>query len=227
MAWHHDRRLHVRGVVTEIGDEGLGEALHGELGGAVRGVRDVRAQRGPEAVDAAGVDDVALFARQQQRHEHTGAQVYAAPAHVEGGLPLVASVCNETSATADAGVVEQQVDVLRVVISPHGLGERDQLCFLRHVGHECRDQGAFRRVSYAEREGFGHVLGRHVAHRDMASLGTELARQLSAHARATAGDDCDPALEVFHDAKVVRSPDCATARSDAPGPWPTASRWRP
>ena len=75
----------------EVGDQRLGEALHRELGGAVGGVRHAGAERRPEAVDAAGVDDVAVVGLQQHRQEGAGAVVDAAPADVEGPLPLLAA----------------------------------------------------------------------------------------------------------------------------------------
>ena len=73
----------------------LGEALHRELGRAVGGVREPGPERGPEAVDAAGVDDVALVRRDQHRQERARAVVDAAPADPEGALPLRATVDEE------------------------------------------------------------------------------------------------------------------------------------
>src|SRR4051794_15103531 len=99
-------------VETEVGDQRLREALDGELRRAVGGVGDVRAERRPEAVDAARVDDVAFLAGEQQRQERARAEVDAAPADAEGAIPLRPFIGDEAAATADAGVVEQQVDVL-------------------------------------------------------------------------------------------------------------------
>src|SRR5690606_9880685 len=79
--------------------------------GAVRGVRHLGAQGGPEAVDAADVGDAGLVGGDQGREEGAGAVVDAAPAHVEGALPLVGRVGDEAAAAGDARVVEQQVDV--------------------------------------------------------------------------------------------------------------------
>jgi hypothetical protein len=44
-----------------------------------------------------------------------------------------------------------------------------------------------------------------VAHRDAHTFGHELAHQLAAHARTAAGDDGDPACEVFHFIPFVRA----------------------
>src|ERR1700736_2478065 len=54
-----------------------------------------------EAVDAAGVDNVALLGLQQQRQESTGAVIDAAPADVEGPLPFLAAVDDQAAAAAD------------------------------------------------------------------------------------------------------------------------------
>ena len=112
MAGHHHRAFDVRRVEPEIVDQRLGEALHREFGGAVGGVRHAQSDRGPEAVDAAGVDDVALVGLQQHRQEGADAEINAAPADVEGPFPLLAGVGEQAAAAADAGVVEQQMDLV-------------------------------------------------------------------------------------------------------------------
>ena len=52
--------------------------------------------RGPKAVDAAGVDDVALLGVLQHRQKRAGAVVDAAPADVESALPFVAATATIT-----------------------------------------------------------------------------------------------------------------------------------
>ena len=69
VAGHHHRHLHVGRVHAEVLDQRLGEPLHRELRRAVGRVRDARAERGPEAVHAARVHEVAGVAGHQQRHE--------------------------------------------------------------------------------------------------------------------------------------------------------------
>ena len=79
------------------------------------------------------------------------AEVHATPADVERRLPLGAVVGDEAATTADAGVVEQQVDVVGVVLGDHGVAERVQLCLVGDVGHERRDPGAGGRVGQGQR----------------------------------------------------------------------------
>ena len=63
---------------------------------------------------------MALIGLQQQRHEGADAEIDAAPADVEGALPLLPGVGEQAAATADAGIVEQEMD-------PVGLLLLDQL----------------------------------------------------------------------------------------------------
>src|SRR5258708_33878129 len=70
-------------------------------------MRDAWPDRGPKAVDATGVDDVALLGVLQPRQKRAGAVIDAAPADVERALPFVADIGNHAAAAADTGVVEQ------------------------------------------------------------------------------------------------------------------------
>ena len=88
VAGHDDGHLHVRGVDPEVLEQRLGEALHGELRRAVGGVRDAGTERCPETVHAAGVDEVAVVAGDEQRDEGPCAVVDAAPADRERLVPL-------------------------------------------------------------------------------------------------------------------------------------------
>src|SRR3546814_11132915 len=83
-----------------------------ELGGAVRRVRRVGADGGPEAVDAGDVDQVAAVGGHEQRQEGTAAVVDAAPADAEGPLPRLALVDQDRAPPTDAGAVEHQVHVV-------------------------------------------------------------------------------------------------------------------
>src|SRR5882762_8810598 len=78
-------------------------------------MRDAWPDRGPKAVDATGVDDVALLGVLQHRQKRAGAVIDAAPADVERALPFVAAIGNHAAAAADTGVVEQQVDLVGLV----------------------------------------------------------------------------------------------------------------
>ena len=92
MAGHDDRAFDVRRVDPQIGDQRLGEPLDREFRGRIGGMRDAWPDRGPKAVDAAGVDDVALLGVLQHRQKRAGAVIDAAPADVERALPFVAAV---------------------------------------------------------------------------------------------------------------------------------------
>src|SRR5215831_13932387 len=59
------RALYVRSVDAKVGDQRFGETFHRELGGAVGGVRRIRADRGEEAVHRGGVGDVSLLGLDQ------------------------------------------------------------------------------------------------------------------------------------------------------------------
>jgi hypothetical protein len=96
----------MRRVDAQIGDQRLGEAFDGEFCRAVGGVRDARPDRGPEAVDAARVDDMAFLGLLQHRQKRTRAVVDAAPADVKGALPFLAAVRKHAAAAADPGIVE-------------------------------------------------------------------------------------------------------------------------
>src|SRR3546814_11046608 len=74
-----------------------------ELGGAVRRVRRVGADGGPEAVDAGDVDQVAAVGGHEQRQEGTAAVVDAAPADAEGPLPRLALVDQEDRKSVVSG----------------------------------------------------------------------------------------------------------------------------
>src|SRR5215470_13768228 len=93
--------LNVRRVDLQIGDQRLGEPLDREFRGRIGGMRNAWPDRGPKAVDAAGVDDVALLGLLQHRQKHAGAVIDATPADVERALPFVAAVGNHATAAAD------------------------------------------------------------------------------------------------------------------------------
>src|SRR3954453_5768154 len=110
MTRHHDRAFNVWRVEAQIVDERLRKSLYGELGGAVGGMRRPHADRGPEAVDAGGVDDMSLVRPHEQRQEGPHPEIDAAPADVEGSLPLRARIGEQAAAAANPRIVEQQMD---------------------------------------------------------------------------------------------------------------------
>ena len=84
--------------------------------------------RGPKAVDAAGVDDVALLGVLQHRQKRAGAVIDAAPADVERALPFVAAIGKHAAAAADTGVVEQQVDLVGLLTVGNLVAKPLDLC---------------------------------------------------------------------------------------------------
>src|SRR5262249_15205485 len=92
LAGHDDRTFDVRRVDLQISDQRLGETLYRKFRGRIGGMRDAWPDRGPKAVDATGVDDVALLGVLQHRQKCAGAVIDAAPADVERALPLVAAI---------------------------------------------------------------------------------------------------------------------------------------
>src|SRR5207302_168524 len=133
VARHHDGHFDVWRIDAEILQQRFRESLHRELGAAVGGVGNTGAERGPETVDAAGVDEVALFAGHQQRDEGATAVVDAAPNHAEGAVPLFPLTGEEAAATTDAGVVEEEVDVVCAVLSQNLVAEAADLGFVGDV----------------------------------------------------------------------------------------------
>jgi len=102
---------------------------------------DTRSDRRPEAVRAAGVDDVALVGALQHRQEGAGAVIYATPADVECPFPLVAAVGDHAAAATDAGVVEQQMNLVRAVALCDLVAKSLHLRGVGHVGKVSGDAG--------------------------------------------------------------------------------------
>ncbi|MGY4217385.1 hypothetical protein ACVMFB_003884 [Bradyrhizobium sp. USDA 4522] len=126
-------------------------------------------------------------------------EIDAAPADVEGALPLLARVGEQAAAATDAGVVEQQVDLVGRLLLDQLIAEAFVVILDRDVGNVGRDAQALRQLlDLAEPLGLGHRLGRDVAHRDIAALGNELPCQLAPHARAATGDDGNLSGEILH-----------------------------
>ena len=143
--------------------------FHRKFSGAVGGVRNARPDRGPEAVDAAGVDDVARIGPLKHRQEGTRAVVDAAPADVERPLPLLAGVGDHAAAAPDAGVVEQQMHPVGVVAIRHLISEPLHLRCVGHVGYMRGEAQALRQSRrFTEPVRLRHPRRRDVAHRDVA-----------------------------------------------------------
>ncbi len=71
---------------------------------------------------------------EHHRQEGASAVVDAEPADVEGALPFRALVRDHAAAAADAGVVEQQVDLVGVVVARHLGGEALDVVLVGDVG---------------------------------------------------------------------------------------------
>ena len=100
-------------------------------------VRHRGAQARPEAVDARRIDQVTRVARNQQGHEGPGAVVDAIPADAEDALPLLPVPVDETDGAADAGVVKEQVDALRLALLHDGVPESQHAGLVRDVAPVC------------------------------------------------------------------------------------------
>ena len=188
VAGHDDVSRDVWGVHLQIGDQGFGEALHGELRRRVGGVGTVGSDGCVEAVDARRVDHCALGCGGDEWQEDAAAEVDAAPDDIEGPFPRRPLGLEHGATTGDAGVVEQQMDVVGVEAVDDGVTERLEICFLRHVGHV----GEYPHVGCLlgdHRRGLGHRVGGEVAEGDVAAAGRKLSHELAAHAGAAAGDD--------------------------------------
>jgi hypothetical protein len=112
---------------------------------------------------------------------------------------LLAGIGEQAAAAADAGIVEQQVDLVGGLLLAEFVAETGELILDRDVCDMGGDAKPLRQLfDLAEPPGFRHRLGRDVAHRDIAAFGDELARKLAAHARAAPGDDGDLSGKILH-----------------------------
>ena len=143
--------------------------FHREFRGTVGGVRNARPDRGPEAIDAAGIDNVARIGPLKHGQEGTRAVVDAAPADIERPLPLLAGVGDHTAAAPDAGVVEQQMDPVGIVAIRHLISELLHLRCVGHVGYMRGEAQALRQSRHlTEPVRLCYPGRRDVAHRDIA-----------------------------------------------------------
>src|SRR6516162_9864209 len=179
-------------------------------------MRYARADRGPEAVDAAGIDDVAFLRLLQHRQEGAGAVVDAAPADVERLFPLLAAMREHAAATANTGIVEEKMELIGAVPLGDLVAKSRYLrCVGRVGGVHGYPQSLRQPRCLAQPPGFRHAFFDDIAHRDIAGLSNQLADELSPHSRAAAGNDCDPAREFFHRAPPL--PDHQDLNADTQG----------
>src|SRR2546423_9064863 len=99
-------------VEPEIVDQRFAESFDREFGGAVGSMRYAHSHGSPETVDTAGVDDVTLVGLDQHWKEGADSEIDATPADVERSFPLLPRVGEKAAAAPDAGIIEQQVDLV-------------------------------------------------------------------------------------------------------------------
>src|SRR5215469_10621302 len=105
-------------IERQVADQSFGKALHREFCRRICSI-----DRGPEAIHAAGVDDVGFIGPLQQRQKCPRAIIDAVPADVKRLLPFRTIAIDEASAkSADPGIVEQKMDMIGVEIAGYGLG---------------------------------------------------------------------------------------------------------
>ena len=189
----------MRRVDPQIGDQRLAESLDGIFRGRIGSMRDAWPNRGPKAVDAAGVDDVALLGVLQHRQKSAGAVVDAAPADVERAFPFVAAIGDHAATAADTGVVEQQVDFVGLVTVGNLVPKPLDLRPVANIGDVRRDAQPLRQSRrLAQPLRFRQAGRRNVAHCDIAGFCHQLADQLAAHSAAATGDNRGPPSEFGH-----------------------------
>src|ERR1700758_5192043 len=136
----------------------------------------MRPNRRPKAVDAAGIDDVALLRLLQHRQKGTGTVVAPAPTNVESPLPFLSAVRKHTAPTADTSVVEEQMDLICAVALADFVAKSLDLRRVGHIGEMRRKAQALRQPRrLAQPTGFRRPLFGDIAHRDITGLGGQLA----------------------------------------------------
>jgi hypothetical protein len=144
-AAYHERWVRHEVAWSEWNSQKEDRPLDGEARRAVGGDRRrARTCRGPETGHAAGVDQDAVAAGDQQRQERAGAEVHALPVDGEGSLPLLAGVLNEAGAAEDARVAEDQVDVIGGMLPEQLSAEPQDLRLIGDVANMASDPDAGR-----------------------------------------------------------------------------------
>ena len=142
---------------------------------------------------------MSLIGLHQQRQEGADTEIDAAPADVEGALPLLARRGEQAAAAADAGIVEQQVDLVGRLLRDQFIAKALELILDRDVGDVGGDAQPLRQLfGLAEPLGLRHGVRRYIAHRDIAALGHELAREFAPHPRTASGDDGNLSSKILH-----------------------------
>lgn len=195
---HHDRRLKVRCIEPEVIDQCFGESLDGKFGRTIGRMRYVAPKRCPESIDTAGIHNVPLTALEQHGQKRPAKIVDAVPADIECPLPLFPRAVNETAATTNTGIVEQQIDVTGLVLFLDLLPECLHLVFCGNIAAMGGYPDTLRGFLSANCQSLIQVLLDDVAGCHMATLCEELPDQFPPHAGSTTCDHGNFSTKVFH-----------------------------
>src|ERR1019366_5985495 len=138
-------------------------------------------------VHAAGVDQDAAAARDEQRQERAGAVIHAPPVNGERALPHLPAAADEAFAATDTRVAEDQVDVIAGVPVEQLIAEPQDLRLIGDVTGMAGDPDAGRGGPPRPGRGPRDGVRVQVACRDRASLRRQLADKLAAHAGTASG----------------------------------------
>jgi hypothetical protein len=158
----------------------------------------MRADGGPEAVDARGVDDVASLSGEEHGHEAANAMEDAVPTHGKGLIPGgSAGRVRDGAAAPDPCIVEKQVDRLGAV----GVGdvalERLHLPFVGDIAQEGANGKSGAQGPGCVGRFLKGVTGQ-VAKGQVGAFLRESQGEFSAHAGAGAGDHRQAVRKVLH-----------------------------
>ena len=117
---------------------------------------------------------MALVRLHQHRQEGANAEINPAPANIKSLFPLLARVGKQAAAATDAGIVEQEMDLVGRLLLGQFIAKTYELVLDRDIGDMGGDAQALRQLfDFAQPLGLRHRLGRYVAHRDVAALGDQ------------------------------------------------------
>ena len=177
-------------VLREFHRRALGEADHRGLGGGV----DDRPRIPRQARDRRGVDDytaVALLLEYARAVLH--AEKHALGQHVEGVVErLDRDLGDGADGTADAGIVEQDVEATEVV--ERAFQHRFDVSFLGDVGLD-EARALAMALGFSHLHGLGAGLRVVIGDHDIRAFGEETQHGRASHATCTTGDDGSLAFE--------------------------------
>ena len=140
---------------------------------------------------------MALVGERRAAAGRLGSVVDAAPTHGEAPVPRFTGVGEQAAAAAQAGVVEQEMDVVGLVLLDDLVAEREDRLLRRDVAEVGGDPRVRRRF-LGHRPGLVELVGGEVACGDVASGRDQLQHQLAPHAARATRDDRQFSVEVLH-----------------------------